>query len=135
MARSFSKGDPGKVAYTNARLIDPWKDLDEAGSLLTEGNRIAEVGPGLFADGIPDGIRTVDCGGNVLAPGLIDMRAFLGEPGFEHKETLATGTEAAAVGGVTTVICLPGTDPVIDDTALVEYIERRAREDLSLIHI
>ncbi|MBH62891.1 MAG: dihydroorotase [Alphaproteobacteria bacterium] len=129
MARSFSKGDPGKVAYTNARLIDPWKDLDEAGSLLTEGNRIAEVGPGLFADGIPDGIHTVDCGGNVLAPGLIDMRAFLGEPGFEHKETLATGTEAAAVGGVTTVICLPGTDPVIDDTALVEYIERRARED------
>ncbi len=129
MARSFSKGDPGRVAYVNARLIDPWHGRDEPGALLTEGNRIAQIGPGLFSDGVPDGIGTVDCGGHILAPGLIDMRAFLGEPGYEHKETLATGTEAAAVGGVTTVICLPGTDPVIDDTALVEYIERRARED------
>ncbi len=129
MARSFSKGDPGRVAYINARLIDPWTELDEPGCLLTEGNRIADLGPGLFADGVPEGIKTIDCDGHVLSPGLIDMRAFLGEPGFEHKETLATGTEAAAVGGLTTVICLPGTDPVIDDTALVEYIERRAREN------
>lgn len=129
MARSFLRGDPGRVAYTNARLIDPWNDRDERGALLTEGSRIADIGPNLFNDGVPDGVSRVDCEGHVLAPGLIDMRAFLGEPGFEHKETLATGTEAAAVGGVTTVICLPGTDPVIDDTALVEYIERRARED------
>ena len=128
MARSFSKGDPGQVAYVNARLIDPWDGRDEQGALLTEGSRIADIGPGLFSDGVPVGISTVDCGGNVLAPGLIDMRAFLGEPGFEHKETLATGSEAAAVGGVTTIICLPGTNPVIDDAALVEYIERRARE-------
>lgn len=117
------------MAYVNARLVDPWNGRDENGALLTEGNRIADVGPGLFNDGVPEGVSTVDCQRHVLAPGLIDMRAFLGEPGFEHKETLATGTEAAAVGGVTTVICLPGTDPVIDDTALVEYIERRARED------
>ena len=129
MAPRISKSDPGWVAYVNARLIDPWNGLDEPGALLTEGGSIADVGPGLFDDAVPEGIDTVDCGGHVLAPGLIDMRAFLGEPGFEHKETLATGTEAAAVGGVTTVICLPGTDPVIDDTALVEYIERRARED------
>ncbi len=129
MARSFSKGDPGRVAYVNARLMDPWHGRDEPGSLLTEGNRIADLGPGLFAGGMPAGVRAVDCGGRILAPGLIDMRAFLGEPGHEHKETLATGTEAAAAGGVTTVICLPGTNPVIDDTALVEYIERRARED------
>ncbi len=128
MARSFSKGDPGQVAYINARLIDPWDGRDEPGALLAEGSRIADIGPGLFSDGVPEGISTVDCGGHVLAPGLIDMRAFLGEPGFEHKETLATGSEAAAVGGVTTIICLPGTNPVIDDAALVEYIERRARE-------
>lgn len=129
MARSFSKGDPGRVAYVNARLVDPRDGRDEPGALLTDGHRIADLGPGLFGDGVPEGVRAVDCGGHVLAPGLIDMRAFLGEPGHEHKETLATGTEAAAAGGVTTVICLPGTDPAIDDTALVEYIERRARED------
>lgn len=121
-------GNDLRIAYTNARLIDPASGLDAPGALLTDGGTIADLGPRLFAEGVPDGIRAVDCGGHILAPGLIDMRAFLGEPGYEHKETFATGTESAAVGGITTVVAMPGTLPVIDDIALVEYAARRARE-------
>jgi len=70
----------------------------------------------------------IDCGGHVLAPGLIDMLVFSGEPGHEHRETLSTTSRAAAAGGVTTIICMPNTEPVIDDVALVDFIMRRARD-------
>lgn len=117
-----------RIAYVNARLLDPATGLDAAGALLTEGSRIADFGPGLFADGVPDGIETLDLAGQCLAPGLIDMRVRLGEPGEEHKETIATAGRAAAAGGVTAMACLPDTVPVIDDVAAVEFIARRARE-------
>ena len=119
---------PGRIAYVNARLVDPASGTDTPGALLTEGRRIADLGPALFADGVPDGIETVDCGGHCLAPGLVDMRAHLREPGAEHKETLASASRAAAAGGVTSVACLPDTDPPIDQTALIEFVARRARE-------
>ena len=125
---------PGRVAYVNARLVDPASGLDAPGALLTEGRRIADLGPGLFADGVPEGVAAVDCGGHCLAPGLIDMRAHLREPGAEHKETLASASRAAAAGGVTSVACMPNTDPPIDQTALIEFIARRARET-SLVKI
>ncbi len=70
----------------------------------------------------------VDCAGTTLMPGLIDMRVFTGEPGNEHRETLATASHAAAAGGVTTMIVMPNTDPVIDDAAIVDFILRRARD-------
>ncbi len=117
-----------RVAYINARLCDPKSALDSPGALLTENAAIADFGPGLFADGVPDGISTVDCAGHVLAPGLVDMRVQLGEPGEEHKETTITASRAAAAGGVTTMACLPNTDPVIDDAALVEMVKQRGRE-------
>ena len=119
---------PRRVAYVNARLLDPAGGRDERGALLTQGRKIADLGPALFADGVPDGIEAIDCGGHCLAPGLVDMHVHLREPGHEHKETLATGSMAAAAGGVTTMACMPNTDPVIDDIALVMFIERRARE-------
>ena len=119
---------PGRIAYVNARLVDPASGTDTPGALLTEGRRIADLGPALFADGVPDGIETIDCGGHCLAPGLVDMRAHLREPGAEHKETLASASRAAAAGGVTSVACLPDTDPPIDQTALIEFVARRARE-------
>ena len=119
---------PGRIAYVNARLVDPASGTDTPGALLTAGRRIADLGPALFADGVPDGIETVDCGGHCLAPGLVDMRAHLREPGAEHKETLASASRAAAAGGVTSVACLPDTDPPIDQTALIEFVARRARE-------
>ena len=119
---------PGRVAYVNARLLDPASGLDSLGGALTEGRRIVDLGPELFADGAPEDAEVVECGGHCLAPGLVDMHVHLREPGHEHKETLATGSRAAAAGGVTTMACMPNTDPVIDDIALVEFIERHARE-------
>lgn len=116
-----------RVAYVNARLLDPATGLDTPGALLTDGERIADFGPGLFADGVPEGIEVVDCDGMCLAPGLVDMRVQVREPGEEHKETLRTAGEAAVAGGVTSMVCLPNTDPVIDDVATVEFVARRAR--------
>ncbi len=113
------------AAYTNARLIDPASGLDTTGALVMEDGLIVELGPDIE---VPDGAEVVDCGGRVLCPGLIDMRVFVGEPGAEHKETLASASEAAAAGGVTCIIVQPNTDPVLDDVALVEYIKRQARD-------
>ena len=70
---------------------------------------------GISAAGVPEGTEVVDCRGKLVAPGLIDMRVFIGEPGAEHRETLASASQAAAAGGVTTIICQPDTEPAIDD--------------------
>ncbi len=118
----------GRVAYINARLLDPARGLDAPGGLLTEGGVIADLGPRLFEAGLPEGAEVVDCGGHVLCPGLVDMHAWLREPGAEHQETLATAARAAAAGGVTTLVAMPNTEPVIDEVALVDFIARRARE-------
>ncbi len=118
---------PGRVAYLDARLVDPATGLDGPGGLLTEGEEITAIGAEVTADTVGAEIRVVDCGGAVLAPGLVDIRASLGEPGEEYKETFATAGRAATTGGVTSVLCLPGTEPVIDDMSVVEFVARRAR--------
>ena len=115
-----------RTAFRNARLIDPAAKLDAAGGLLVEDGIIRDVGANLFKDGVPGDARIVDCGGHVLAPGLIDMRVFTGEPGSEHRETLESASNAAAAGGVTTMVVMPNTDPVIDEPSLVDFIRRRA---------
>jgi dihydroorotase len=125
---SGAKNGAPPTAYVSARLLDPDSRLDAPGAVLVEGGRIADLGPRLFADGVPEGIRRVDCGGHCLAPGLIDMRVQLREPGEEHKETIVTAGHAAARGGITSMVALPNTEPVIDDVAGVEFIARRARE-------
>ncbi|MGF1641239.1 MAG: dihydroorotase [Rhodospirillales bacterium] len=118
---------PGRVAYINARLLDPTTDLDIPGGLLTEGECIADLGPAIFADGLPEDATTVDCRGHCLCPGLVDIRVQLREPGEEHKGTLASTGEAATAGGITSLVCLPNTRPVIDDMSVVEFVARRAR--------
>jgi len=115
------------VAYVNARLLDPASGLDAPGAVLTDGETIADFGPGLFADGVPEGVRVVDCEGRCLAPGLVDIRVQVREPGEEHKGTLASSGRAATASGVTSMVCLPNTNPVIDDMSVVEFIARRAR--------
>jgi len=117
-----------RVAYLNARLLDPASGLDVPGALLTDGTRIADRGPRLFADGVPDGVETVDCAGACLAPGLVDMRVQLREPGEEHKETIDSASRSAAAGGVTAMVGLPNTDPPVDNVPVLEFIARRARE-------
>ncbi|MGK2739507.1 dihydroorotase [Tepidicaulis sp. LMO-SS28] len=123
-----------RTAFLNARLLDPASGLDEKGALLVEDGKIADLGPRLFNDGVPEGVESVDCGGHVLSPGLIDMHVYTGEPGNEHRETLGSATQAAAAGGVTTIIVMPNTNPVIDDVALVDFIKRRAR-DTGLVNV
>jgi dihydroorotase len=124
----------GRVHYFNARLVDPATNYDGPGGVLTEGRVIAGSGRALFGKDSTSDAEQVDCKSLVLAPGLIDMRVFTGEPGSEARETLRSASKAAAAGGVTTMIVMPNTDPVIDDVALVDFIERRAR-DRALVHI
>lgn len=123
---------PGRTAYINARIIDPASGRDDAptpvGGLLTEGEAIAALGPSIFADGMPADTMVIDCHGAILAPGLVDIRVDLCEPGAEYKEDIASGSASAAAGGVTSVVTLPNTDPVVDNAAVVEFIARRARE-------
>ncbi|MEP0070752.1 dihydroorotase [Pyruvatibacter sp.] len=120
------------TAYINARLVDPASGLDTKGAVLVENGHILDFGSHLFAQGAPAGVETIDCGGHVLAPGLIDMRVFTGEPGEEHRETLATASGAAAAGGVTTMVVMPNTNPVVDDAAIVDFVMRRARDTASV---
>jgi dihydroorotase len=123
-----TNGRGSTVVYINARIVDPASATDLKGALVTEGGIIRDFGPALFKDAPPFDCEIVDCEGKVLAPGLVDMRVQLREPGEEHKETIATAADAASAGGVTAMVCMPNTDPVIDDVSGVEFIARRARE-------
>jgi dihydroorotase len=120
--------DTGRIAYLNARLLDPASGLDAVGALLVEDGRIADFGPHLFRTGAPSVNEIVDCKGKCLAPGLIDARVQVREPGEEHKETIESASVAASHGGVTTMIQLPNTTPVIDDVSVLEFVARRSRE-------
>ncbi len=122
------KNEGKRVAYTNARLIDPETKLDVQGGLLTEGSTIADFGPSLFNNGTPEGAEIVDCGGQVLCPGLLDIQVHFREPGQEYKETIETGSMAAAAGGVTTVATMPNTKPVVDDITVLAFLQKRAME-------
>ncbi len=112
-----------KTLIKNARLACPASGLDESGSLFLEDGIIAALG-----DVSEQADETVDAGGLIAAPGLIDLRVKTGEPGAEQKETLATASRAAVAGGVTSMVVMPDTDPVIDDVALVQFIANRGRE-------
>jgi dihydroorotase len=129
---------PGGVsqrrAYVNATVIDPVSGLNGPGGILIDDGWILSVGPKVTRESLGVGTTMMDCTGLTLIPGLIDMRVFTGEPGTEYRETLATASEAAAAGGVTTMIVMPNTQPVIDDAAIVDYVLRRAR-DTALVRV
>lgn len=114
------------VLIENARIVDPASGRDFTGAILIENGQIAELAEGA-APGAPEKVDRIDAKGLIAAPGLIDMRVFTGEPGHEYRETLASAGEAAAAGGVTSFVAMPDTLPVIDDSALVDFIIRRAQ--------
>lgn len=126
--------DNRPILLANARIVDPSRDLDMHGDLLIADGIVRDAQAGIRASGVPQSTEIIDCEGKLVAPGLIDMRAFVGEPGAEHRETLATASQAAAAGGVTTIICQPETTPVIDDPAIVDFVLRRAR-DTAIVHV
>ncbi|MCU0954558.1 MAG: dihydroorotase [Hyphomicrobium sp.] len=121
------------TAFINARLVDPDTNRDEPGGLYVKDGIIADLGASLRRNA-PEGATVIDCKGRLLCPGLIDAQVFTGEPGFEHRETLKTASHSAAAGGVTTMIVMPETDPVIDQVSLVDFIQRRARDN-AIVHI
>jgi dihydroorotase len=116
------------LAFINARVVDPSRDVDERGAVLVADGRIVAAGADAANQGTPEGAEIVDCKGAAVLPGLVDMRVFVGEPGGEHRETLETASRAAAAGGVTAIVTMPDTNPVIDDPALVDFVFRRARD-------
>lgn len=122
------------TVFSGARIVDPVRDLDAVGSVIVAEGRILAAGPEVLNQGSPEGWEVVDARGKVIVPGLVDMRVFLGEPGHEHRETFASASRAAAAGGVTTIVTMPDTDPVIDDPALVDFVLRRAREEAE-VHV
>lgn len=119
------------ILIENARIIDPASNADFTGSILVENGRVADIAKGK-APGAPDKAEIIDAMGLIAAPGLIDMRVFTGEPGHEYRETLQSAGGAAAAGGVTSILVMPDTMPVIDDGALVEFIARNAEANTSI---
>lgn len=107
------------VLIRGGRVVDPSQGMDAVLDVLLAGGRVARIGEGLEA---PEGAETLDAGGLVVAPGLIDVHVHLREPGQEHKETIRSGARAAAAGGFTAVVAMPNTDPPIDSPATVGYV-------------
>jgi dihydroorotase len=126
--------DRRPVLLANARIIDPSRDFDGPGDVLIADGVIRDARRGIGAAGVPEGTDIVNCAGMIVAPGLVDMRAFVGEPGLGHRETFASASQAAATGGITTIICQPDTEPVIDNSATVDFVLRRAR-DTAIVNI
>ncbi|WP_112808300.1 dihydroorotase [Ensifer sp.] len=123
------------LVLRNLRIIDPSRNLDETGTVIVgDDGRILAAGKDAHNQGTPDGAFVKDCDGLTAVPGLVDARVFVGEPGAEHRETIESASRAAAVGGVTSFISMPDTDPVIDDIALVEFMQKTAR-DKALVNV
>ena len=114
-----------KILIKNGRLVDPASGLDQVGDLAITASRITALG-NVSADFEPD--RVIDATGLIVAPGLVDLAVRLREPGHEHEGMLESELAAAAAGGVTSVVCLPDTDPTLDEPGLVEMLKLRARK-------
>lgn len=119
----------------NLRIIDPSRNLDETGTIIIgDDGRILAAGRDAQNQGTPEGATIKDCLGLVATPGLVDARVYVGEPGAEHTETIESASRAAAAGGVTSFIMMPDTDPVLDDNALIEFVQKTAR-DKALVNV
>ena len=113
----------------NTRIIDPQNNIDEVGGILIDENgKIKAVGKKVSKENAPKDCKIIDCKGNISIPGIVDMRVFVGEPGFEYKENFRTLSEAALSGGVTSVVTMPNTMPVIDNGSILDFTKRRAKD-------
>ena len=116
------------LLVSGGRIIDPANRLDSIGDVLIQDGRIAAAGPNA-ASGAPADVQRLDAKGKVVCPGLIDLHVHLREPGQSAKETISTGTKAAARGGFTTVVCMPNTSPSIDNAGTVALIREKAQRE------
>ena len=124
-----------KQYFINANIIDPHNSINENGGLIiSEDGKIEATGKKVNINNLPSREKPIDLKGKHIFPGLVDMRVFVGEPGYEYKENFRTLSEAALSGGVTSVVTMPNTDPVIDNVSIVDFLKRRGR-DKSKINI
>ena len=124
-----------KQYFINANIVDPNNSINEIGGLIIgEDGKIEAVGKKVNTNNLPTREKPIDLKGNYIFPGLVDMRVFVGEPGYEYKENFRTLSNAALAGGVTSVVTMPNTDPIIDNVSIVDFLKRRGR-DKSKINI
>jgi len=124
-----------KKYFINANIIDPFNSLNEIGGLIIgEDGSIEAIGKKVNKNNIPSREKIINLNGKHIFPGLVDMRVFAGEPGYEYKENFRTLSNAALAGGVTSVVTMPNTDPIIDNVSIVDFLKRRGR-DKSKINI
>ncbi|MBB5073080.1 dihydroorotase [Bartonella callosciuri] len=116
------------IVFQNARIIDPSRTMDEIGIVIIENGRITVAGNEALNQGIPEGAEIINAQNKAILPGLVDARVFVGEPGNECCETIASASQSAAAGGITSFLIMPDTNPVIDNVALVKFIVRTAQE-------
>ncbi|MBD1150306.1 dihydroorotase [Pelagibacterales bacterium SAG-MED29] len=115
--------------FINARIIDPSQKMDEKGSLILDKNgKVKAIGKNVKKSDGESSAEIFDIKGNVLIPGIVDMKAFVGEPGYEYKENFRTLSQAALAGGVTSIVTMPNTKPIIDNVSMVDFIIRRGRD-------
>ena len=124
-----------KQYFINGNIIDPQNSINEIGGLIIgDKGQLEAVGKKVNTNNIPSREKVIDLKGKYIFPGLVDMRVFVGEPGFEYKENFRTLSNAALSGGVTSVVTMPNTDPIIDNVSIVDFLKRRGR-DKSKINI
>jgi len=124
-----------KQYFLNANIIDTHNSLNEVGGLIIDDNGLVEaIGKKVNKNNIPSREKVIDLKGKYIFPGIVDMRVFVGEPGYEYKENFRTLSNAALSGGVTSVVTMPNTDPIIDNLSIVDFLKRRCR-DKSKINI
>ena len=113
----------------NAKIIDPSQNMDILGGLIIdEKGKIEAIGKDVNKSNIPSKAEVIDIKKNIIIPGIVDMKTFVGEPGYEYKENFRTLSQAALAGGVTSVVSMPNTKPVIDNVSMVDFIIRRGRD-------
>ena len=118
-----------KQYFINANIIDPHNSISENGGLIIDENGLIEaIGKKVNSNNIPTREKVIDLKGKYIFPGLVDMRVFAGEPGYEYKENFRTLSNAALAGGVTSVVTMPNTDPIIDNVSIVDFLKRRGRD-------
>lgn len=114
-----------KIFIKGGHVIDPKNNIDEVCDVFIDDGVITDVGANIELEDV-DGVEVIDAKGKYVTPGLVDMHVHLRDPGFTYKEDIETGTKAAALGGVTSVACMPNTNPVCDNVTVIEYIKSKA---------
>ncbi|MEJ2627887.1 MAG: dihydroorotase [bacterium] len=122
MSNKVTDEDIDILLLKNGHILDPNANIDRVADILIEKDTIKEIGKNISKHG-----KTIDCKDKTIVPGLIDMHTHLREPGYEYKETIATGVAAARAGGFTAIACMPNTNPVIDSRSYIEFIKKRAK--------